>query len=179
MTYLSLFDHDVLRLLYIFVLAVAIWIVFQLLTRSIVRGISSGSPRGRRLRTLSSVIRAAGSTLIVVFAAFESLATVGVNITPLIASAGVVGLAIGFGAQTLVKDIITGFFLLVEDQFDEGDEIEIAGKKGNVSKITLRTIWLKEENGTIHVVPAGAITTVSNFTRFGTKVKKETPKEKK
>lgn len=175
----SFLDHSTLRLVYIFVLAVAIWIVFQLLTSSIVRGISSGSPRGRRLRTLSSVVRTVGSTLIVGFAVFESLATVGVNITPLIASAGVVGLAIGFGAQTLVKDIITGFFLLVEDQFDEGDDIEIAGKKGSVIKITLRTIWLKEGDGTIHIVPAGSITTVSNFTRFAVKDRKEPPKKKK
>ena len=179
MIYSGFLDNNTLRLVYIFVLAAAIWIVFQLLTSSIVRGISSGSPRGRRLRTLSSVVRTVGSTLIVGFAVFESLATVGVNITPLIASAGVVGLAIGFGAQTLVKDIITGFFLLVEDQFDEGDEIEIAGKKGSVVKITLRTIWLKEEAGTIHIVPAGSITTVSNFTRFGVKDKKETTKSKK
>ncbi len=175
---LSFLDRDTLRLVYIFALAVSIWVVFQLLTNSIVRGISSGSPRGRRLRTLSSVIRTVVSTLIVAFAIFESLATIGVNITPLIASAGVAGLAIGFGAQTLVKDVITGFFLLVEDQFDEGDEIEIGGKKGIVSKITLRTIWLREENGTVHIVPAGSITTVSNFTRFGTDEKKDTQKKK-
>lgn len=175
---LSFLDRDAWRLIYIFLLAISIWIVFQLLTSSIVRGISSGSPRGRRLRTLSSVVRTVGSTLIVVFAIFESLATIGVNITPLIASAGVAGLAIGFGAQTLVKDVITGFFLLVEDQFDEGDEIEIAGKKGEVTKITLRTIWLRENSGTIHIIPAGAITTVSNFTRFGNKDKKETAKKK-
>jgi small conductance mechanosensitive channel len=176
---ISLLDRDTLRLVYIFVLAVSIWVVFQLLTSSIVRGISSGSPRGRRLRTLSSVVRTAGSTFIVGFAIFESLATVGVNITPLLASAGVVGLAIGFGAQTLVKDIITGFFLLVEDQFDEGDEIEIAGKKGTVLKITLRTIWLKESGGTLHIVPAGSITSVSNFTRFAVKEQTSSPKKKK
>lgn len=175
---ISFLDRETLRLIYIFVLAISIWVVFQLLASSIVRGISAGSPRGRRLRTLSSVVRTVGSTLIVVFAIFESLATIGLNITPLLASAGVAGLAIGFGAQTLVKDVITGFFLLVEDQFDEGDEIEIAGKKGSVSKITLRTIWLQEENGTVHIVPAGSITTVSNFTRFGTKNKKETTKKK-
>ncbi len=179
MIYSALLDHNTLRLIYIFVLAVAIWVVFQLLASSIVRGISSGSPSGRRLRTLSSIVRTLGSTLIVGFAIFESLATVGVNITPIIASAGVVGLAIGFGAQTLVKDIITGFFLLVEDQFDEGDEIEISGKKGIVTKLTLRTIWLKEEDGTIHIIPAGSITTVSNFSRFGQKDKKATSKKKK
>ncbi len=162
---LTFLTPEVLKLIYILVLTLAIWVVFQLFTRSIVKGISGGSPRGRRLRTLSSVVRTVGSTVIVGFAVFEALATVGVNITPLIASAGVLGLAIGFGAQTLVKDVISGFFLLVEDQFDEGDEIEIAGKKGIVSKITLRTIWLKENNGTVHIVPAGTILMVSNFSR--------------
>jgi len=175
---LEFLDITTVRLIYIFLLALVVWLVFQLLTKSIVRGISFGTPRGRRLRTLSSVVRTIGSTLIVGFAIFEVLATVGVNVTPLLASAGVVGLAIGFGAQTLVKDVIAGFFLLVEDQFDEGDEIEIAGKKGVVIKITLKTIWLKDEDGALHIIPAGVITTVSNFTRFETKEEKENKKKK-
>lgn len=168
----SFLDRDSLRLIYILVLSLTIWAVFQLFSRSIAKSFS-GTARGKRLRTLTSVIRAVVSTLIIGFAIFESLSVVGVNLAPLIASAGVVGLAIGFGAQTLVKDVISGFFLLLEDQFDEGDEIEIAGKRGVVKKISLRTIWLEEENGSLHIIPNGTITVVSNFSNVKQPEKKE------
>lgn len=161
----SFIDERTLKLIFILIVSLIIWLVLQLLTRTIVVGISEGTPRGRRLRTLSGIVKATVSTLVLAIAAFEALSVVGFDIAPLLASAGVVGLAIGFGAQTLVKDVISGFFLLIEDQFDNGDEIEIAGKKGVVEKITLRTVWIRDKDDALHIVPNGSITVVSNFSR--------------
>lgn len=162
---LSLLDQKTLNLLFVFGLSLAFWLALQLFTRQLVNNISIGSPHGRRFRTLSNLVRTVVSILILGFAVFESLSIFGVNLAPLAASAGVVGLAIGFGAQALIKDVISGFFLLAEDQFDEGDEIQISDKKGIVKKISLRTVWLEDKEGTLHIVPNGAINVVSNFSR--------------
>lgn len=159
------FDQSTLRLLSVLVVAIIIWAVMQFLTRSIVIGMSNGTPRGRRMRTLTGVVRATISTLIFGIVFFETLTYVGFDIAPLLASAGVVGLAIGFGAQTLVKDVIGGFLLLLEDQFDQGDEVEISGKRGVVERITLRTIWIRDKEKAIHIIPNGSIIMVTNFSR--------------
>jgi small conductance mechanosensitive channel len=165
MNFLPILDQTTYKLLTILVISLLAWGFLQFSTKAIVVGLSIGIPRGRRLRTLSSFVRTVGSTFIVAITVFEALGAVGFDLAPLIASAGVVGLAIGFGAQTLVKDVISGFFLLLEDQFDEGEEIEIGGKKGEVEKINLRTIWLRDKNGTLHIIPSGSIVNVSNFSR--------------
>src|SRR5215471_18363078 len=88
-----------------------------------------------------------------------------INIAPLLASAGVAGLAIGFGAQTLVKDTINGFFILVENQFQVGDVIRAAGVAGKVEQITIRRMVLRDADGALHVIPNGSIQVVSNLTR--------------
>lgn len=168
----TLLDQKTMQLISVLVISLIVWLLLQIFTRPLVNNISTGSPRGRRLRTLSNVVRTVVSTLIVAFAVFESLSVLGINLAPLVAAAGVSGLAIGFGAQSLVKDVISGFFLLAEDQLDEGDEVEISGKRGIVKKISLRTIWLEEKNGTINVVPSGSIVIVTNFSR-STNPKKE------
>jgi small conductance mechanosensitive channel len=89
---------------------------------------------------------------------------IGVQIGPLVAAAGIGGLAFGFGAQTLVKDVITGFFLLIEDEIRVGDVIEIAGKEGVVERISLRTIRVRDIEGTAHIVPNSSVTILSNRT---------------
>ena len=86
----------------------------------------------------------------------------GVNITPVLTGAGIAGLAVGFGAQTLVRDIISGFFMILEDQVRVGDSASINGTGGLVEQINLRTIVLRDEEGTVHVFPNGAITTLAN-----------------
>jgi len=159
------FDDHTLRILYILVVSVIVWAAVQVLTKSFVVSISVGAAKGKRLRTLTNLVKSAASVVIVSVGFVMVLQEVGFNIAPLIASAGIAGLAIGFGAQSLVKDVIAGFFILVEDQLDEGDEVEISGKKGVIKKITLRTIWLKDKDGTLHVVPNGSITIVSNFSK--------------
>jgi small conductance mechanosensitive channel len=93
------------------------------------------------------------------------LSTVGVSVAPLIATAGLAGVAIGFGAQTLVKDYFTGFVMLLEDQIRQGDIVEIAGKNGTVEEVTLRYIRLRDYEGIVHFVPNSTITVVTNRTR--------------
>ena len=87
------------------------------------------------------------------------------DIGPLLAGAGIIGLAISFGAQSLVKDIISGFFILVENQFAVGDVIETAGKSGTVERMTLRVVMLRDLRGVLHIIPNGQMTVVSNQTR--------------
>lgn len=91
-----------------------------------------------------------------------TLKELGIDIAPLLASAGVVGLAVGFGAQNLVRDFVTGFFMIIENQIRVGDVVTISGTTGMVEKITLRTITLRDVTGTLHILPNGTITMVSN-----------------
>ena len=93
------------------------------------------------------------------------LREIGVDIAPLLAVAGLGGLAIGFGAQNLVRDVITGFFLLAEDQIRVGDIVEAGGKSGEVVSLGLRTVRMRALDGTLHIIPNGNITTVSNMTK--------------
>lgn len=128
------------------------------------------SVRSQQIRTLSSVIYSIGLFVILFIAAMQILALLGVNMGPLLASAGVAGLAIGFGAQTLVKDFINGFFILAENQYDIGDTIRIAGVQGVVENMTLRRTVLRDADGTVHTVPSSEVKVVSNLTRDWTLV---------
>jgi small-conductance mechanosensitive channel len=132
-----------------------------------------GSPsamRSQQFRTLSSVIHGVGLFVIVFVAALQILPLLGINMGPLLASAGIAGVAIGFGAQTLVRDFINGFFILVENQYDIGDTIKIAGVQGAVESMTLRRTVLRDGDGTVHNVPSSQITVVSNLTRDWTQL---------
>ena len=166
-------SFDLLILLLVALLA---WVLLQIAAKKLINMFSTGTPRGRRLRTLSDVFKACGSGVILMFVVLQVFAILGINIAPLIASAGIIGLAVGFGSQALVRDVVTGFFMLAEDQFAERDEIEILGKRGIVEKIGVRTIYLRDEDGNLHIVPAGAVTVVTNYSRkkeeFITKKKK-------
>ena len=126
--------------------------------------------RAQQLRTLSSVIYSVGVFAILFVAALQVLPLLGINMGPLLASAGIVGLAIGFGAQTLVRDFINGFLILVENQYDIGDTIKIAGVQGTVETMTLRRTVLRDDNGALHTVPSSEIKVVSNLTRDWTQV---------
>jgi small conductance mechanosensitive channel len=121
--------------------------------------------RTQQLRTLVSVVNSVGTVVIFFIALLEVLKLFNISIEPLLASAGIVGLAIGFGAQTLVKDVITGFFILLENQYDLGDTIKIAGVTGTVEEMSLRRTLLRDANGTVHSVPNSEIKIVSNLTR--------------
>jgi small conductance mechanosensitive channel len=126
--------------------------------------------RTQQIRTISSVIYSVGVFIIMFVAALQILPLLGINMGPLLASAGIAGVAVGFGAQTLVHDFINGFFILVENQYDIGDIIKIAGVQGTVELMTLRRTVLRDADGTIHNVPSSQITVVSNFTRDWTQL---------
>ena len=121
--------------------------------------------RAQQLRTLASVFNSVGIAIIVFIAAMEILPLLGINMGPLLASAGVAGLAIGFGAQTLVHDVLNGFFILMENQYDIGDVVRIAGVAGTVESMTLRRTTLRDDTGAVHIIPNSEIKIVSNLTR--------------
>src|SRR3954452_2712883 len=120
--------------------------------------------REKRGRTISQLLRSVGRVVIVTIAVLLTF-NVFINIAPILAGAGILGLAISFGAQSLVRDIISGFFILLENQFAVGDVIEVAGKSGVVEKMTLRVVVLRDLEGTRHVIPNGQLTVFSNKTR--------------
>jgi small-conductance mechanosensitive channel len=121
--------------------------------------------RRKRAQTIASLARRTLSGLIWTCAVLMVLRELDVDITPVLAGAGIVGLAVGFGAQTLVRDIITGFFLIVEDQVRVGDVAVVNGIGGLVEQINLRTIVLRDLEGVVHVVPNGEIKTLANRTK--------------
>ena len=118
-----------------------------------------------RIRTLMSVLWTIVAGLVWFTAVLTILGQVGVNVTPILASAGVVGLAVGFGAQNLVKDFVSGFFLILENQIRVGDVAIINGTGGLVEAITFRTIVLRDQAAVVHVFPNGSINTLSNMTK--------------
>jgi small conductance mechanosensitive channel len=124
-----------------------------------------GGMRAQQLRTLASVINGVGLFVIVFLAGMQVLQVVRINIGPLLASAGVVGLAIGFGAQTLVHDVINGFFILMENQYDVGDVVKISNVTGTVERMTLRRTVLRDADGSLYTIPNSQIAVVSNLTR--------------
>jgi len=119
----------------------------------------------KRTQTLGSIVRYVLVIAIIIVAAMTLLKGLGVEIAPILAAAGIVGLAVGFGAQSLVKDVISGFFILLEDQIRVGDVVEIAGKGGLVEKINLKTTILRDLAGNVHYVPNGHIDVVTNMTK--------------
>jgi small-conductance mechanosensitive channel len=128
------------------------------------------TPQEQRTRTLLSLLRSVGLVIIAVMTVFMVLGALGVELAPLLAGAGVVGLAVSFGAQSLVKDVISGLFMLFENQFGVGDVIRIEGVSGAVEKMTLRVVMLRDVHGVVHIVPNGQITKVSNLTRSWARV---------
>lgn len=119
----------------------------------------------KRVKTLTSILRTISLTVIWVIAIIMALAQIGLDITPILASAGIVGLAVGFGAQNLVRDMISGFFMILENQVRVGDVAIVNGTGGLVETITFRTIILRDLAGVVHVFPNGTITTLSNMTK--------------
>jgi small-conductance mechanosensitive channel len=118
-----------------------------------------------RVRTLMPMLRAALAFAILTVVVLMVLSEIGINIAPLLAGAGVLGIAIGFGSQKLVQDVITGLFLLLENAMQVGDVVTLAGQSGTVEYLSVRTIRLRAEDGSVHVIPFSAVSTVTNQTR--------------
>lgn len=152
----------------VFVLSLGAWeFANGLITAHLNKRDASGASliRSARMRTLLPLIRNALMIVIAVMATLVVLSEIGVDIAPLLAGAGVAGLAIGFGAQSLVKDVITGAFILFEDTINVGDVVDIDGTGGLVEGMTVRTIRLRDLSGNVHTIPFGSIATVTNMTR--------------
>ncbi len=117
----------------------------------------------RRVETLARVIRYVSTVFLITAVTMEILHLLGISIAPLLGAAGVVGIAVGFGAQSLVKDYFTGFFLLLENQIRVGDFVAIAGERGLVEELTLRHVRLRSFDGNVHFIPTGMIDKVTNM----------------
>lgn len=160
--------QDGVRILLILVMA---WIVLGLARRAIRLFRARMSARAadveevKRIETLSRAFRYLVSVVVWVVAGMLILSALGISIAPILATAGVAGIAIGFAAQSLVKDYFTGFIMLTENQVRVGDVVNVAGIGGLVEEVTLRYVRLRDYNGNVHFVPNGAISTVTNMSR--------------
>ncbi len=150
---------------------VVAWMAKRMLHR-LVRGLRIKLTNGiedreaiKRAETLGRVIRYLISVVVTLVAVMLILSEVGISLAPILGAAGVVGLAVGFGAQSLVKDYFSGFFLLLENQVRQGDVVTLAGLTGAVEEVTLRYVQLRDYSGNVHFVPNGQISTVTNMSR--------------
>jgi moderate conductance mechanosensitive channel len=160
--------QDAPKILLILIVALVVIRVVHTLTRGMVALRARHLPpgiRGQQIQTLASVINSIASFVVWFLVGLTVLDRVGINLGPLLASAGIAGLAIGFGAQTLVKDFINGFFVLLEDQYNIGDAVRLAGVKGTVEDMSLRRTVLRDDDGTVHIIPNSQVQIVSNTTR--------------
>ncbi|WP_150305283.1 mechanosensitive ion channel family protein [Pseudomonas saliphila] len=121
--------------------------------------------RAARLRTLLPMLRSGLMILIVLVVGFTALSQIGINTTPLLAGASIIGVAVGFGSQKLVQDFITGIFLLMENAMQVGDWVTVAGVSGTVENLSIRTVRLRAGDGSLHIVPFSSVSTVNNTTR--------------
>lgn len=156
-----------LRILVILLLAYLGQLALRHLARRLERRLSDGAIYGtdsERLRTLIRAGRGVTIGVLLVVAGLMILQTLGVNIAPLLASAGVAGLAVSLGAQTLVKDYISGILILIEHQFSIGDTIRVGEHQGEVERVTLRATFLRDVEGRQHIVPNGEIRALANLT---------------
>jgi small-conductance mechanosensitive channel len=121
--------------------------------------------RAARLRTFQPMLRTTLLCVILAVVALTALSEIGVNVAPLLAGAGILGIAIGFGSQKLVQDVITGLFLLLENTVQVGDNVTVSGLSGVVENVSIRTIRLRAGDGAVHIVPFSAVTTITNASR--------------
>lgn len=151
---------------FVIVIAVILWeLASSAIERYLARGAEGEVELSARAKTLLPLLRKALLIVVTTIVSFIVLSEIGVNIGPLLAGAGVVGLAIGFGSQTLVKDVITGVFILAEDQFAVGDVVRVNDKAGLVEEITIRTIRLRDVGGNVHMIPFSSVGMVENMTK--------------
>jgi moderate conductance mechanosensitive channel len=161
--------HGLPRVLVILIVAAILTRLLRLFTRKLQdfskRTQLPSGIRATQLRTLSSIIQSVGTVVIYFFALLQILPIFNVDVKPFLASAGIVGLAIGFGAQTLVHDVINGFFIIIENIYDLGDVVRLAGVQGSVEQMSLRKTVLRDDTGALHSVPNSEIKIISNMTR--------------
>jgi small conductance mechanosensitive channel len=160
--------HDLPKIIFIICVSFVLIRVLRIFTARLATMQARRLPPGLRtqqVKTVVGVINSVAVFVIVFVSVLMILAELNLHLEPLLASAGVAGIAIGFGAQTLVHDFINGFYIVLENQYDIGDSIRVAGVKGSVEEMTLRHTVLRDDDGTLHTVPNSAIQIVSNMTR--------------
>ncbi len=170
LSFLNIFEDSYQTLLNIFIILLTGFVGWKTLSTLIKKKLDSlenskDEAQTQRINTLFRILRNFVSIAFLIVIIMLVLSELGIEIGPLIAAAGVVGLAVGFGAQTLVKDIITGLFIILEGQITIGDVVEVAGHSGRVEAITIRTVRLRDINGHLHVIPFSEVTTVKNITQ--------------
>lgn len=159
---------DLPRLVFILVLAFVLQRIVLFFVKRMHRRADKqvgNAQRAAQLRTAAAIIRATSYSLIGFIVLLHVLSIFNINLTPLLASAGVVGVGIGLGAQSIFKDMLNGIFILVEDQYNVGEVIKIAGLQGTVEDLTLRLTRLRDSDGTLYIIPNSQITSVSNLSR--------------
>lgn len=166
-----------LRILFIFALAFVADIVLRVVIPRVIRPAVARQMKDKpeeeieqRSHTLVAVLRGSGRFVLVIWALFTILPELGVNVTPILASVGIAGIALGFGAQSLVKDVISGLFILLENQYSKGDVVTVAGTTGLVEEVGLRRTVLRDLDGVVHHVPNGEIAVASNLTQEWSRV---------
>jgi small-conductance mechanosensitive channel len=155
------------RISIVLLIALASMLILQLSLRGIEKRLKESGAKGERLKRLTTLARAGrsiGQVLILLIIALMILHELGINITPILASAGLVGLAFSLGAQTVIKDFLGGIVILTENQFTIGDVIAVGQISGSVERITLRATYLRDGNGNLNLIPNGDIRTISNLT---------------
>ncbi len=159
--------HGPKILLIVVLTLVAFWLARMVTNRflSNIRKKRLGPEGEKRAETLSSLVRYVLKVIIIIIAGIMVLGELGIEIGPILAAAGVLGLAVGFGAQRLVQDVISGFFILVEDQIRVGDVVQVAGKGGLVEKVNIRMTILRDVAGNVHYVRNSQIDVVTNMTK--------------
>ena len=164
----SRFHKELLHVIVILILAWLLMAVSRKLLRvfrNYMNTRSDSAEETKRIETLARVFRYISTVVISLVAGMLILSEVGISIAPILGAAGVVGIAVGFGAQSLIKDYFNGFFLLLENQIRQGDVVEVCDKGGLVEEITLRYVCLRDYEGNVHYIPNGLITTVTNKSR--------------
>jgi len=162
------FSKDMFHIIVILVLAWVLLLVSRKLIglfRDFLKKSADSAEDERRIETLARMFRYVATVLITLVAGMLVLSELGISIAPFLGAAGVVGIAVGFGAQSLVKDFFSGFFMLLENQVRVGDAVELAGKLGVVEELTLRNTVLRDNEGNVHYIPNGEITVVTNKSR--------------
>jgi moderate conductance mechanosensitive channel len=166
--FIDFIHRDLPKLIFIFLLAfVLLQIVnfFVRRMRKLADAQVANQKRASQLRTMASVIRATSYFFVIFFFLMQVLPIFNIDLKPLLASAGVIGLGISFGAQSIFKDMLTGIFILIEDQYNVGDMVKIAGLQGNVEDMTLRVTTLRDGDGTLNIIPNSQVATVQNLSR--------------
>ncbi len=159
---------DVPRLVVVILVAFVLWrivVFFVDRMRHLAERQVGNGQRAAQLRTMAGIVRATAYGLIGFIVLLQVLSVFGVRVEPLLASAGVVGVGIGLGAQSIFKDVLNGIFILVEDQYNVGDVVKIAGLSGTVDSLTLRCTRLRDGDGTLNIIPNSQIATVQNLSR--------------